>query len=995
MTDTIRTITAKLQFNENCHYKQSNWESNIDIPKQATTIDIISVTNINAPNRINTYYQNNNKNYFNDKLKITAQVKNAHNNELITYGKVNIYFKEDDKELQNLTPQSIDVSNDGLVQIIHQPHGDGYYYAEYISDEDNEYYLPSESTHYNVIFETIPVIMAFNIDKPFVHPEEAVKLSTTLTDVYGNNIDYGTVTFYTERTNDIDNPNDGYEQVLGDPIVVEDGKAEIEYSPIQLYNNQLNFYYNDETGNLIYSYEENQDFRVIYITDDNQYLYPDTEIGDIIYIPNDENNEIVYNNNIIYFRHDDIYHDIKDNIEYIYAHYNYENDNYAQNFKYYSPHRCKAPLAILNPDKININVGVNNKGQFKNIYDTYDKNDGFLHVSYDEPLILQATITDMYNNIINDFDENDTITFHIYSSATKDAHIYDYDITDTHMEIVGRYNGNVFEAVMDTPLTSGYHTIYGHFPGNKYLVDGDTITLYICVEHAQSEVNITLDGLPSQLNNTNLNKNTQIGIINKSENYPINDTQWKNLFNKTNICYLLLNDIQYECIIQYNQSSNNFKILLKDNIIFQHPNNFYAKILLAGGVYNNIALPTSMSQEVLLKVRKALKPKITSLSIEKDIYPGKIKGVLNVDNIYDEQPTVTVTINNNGNKQSQNYIYNGEEIIFTFNNIDASINEHTIQASIGNQKSEEQYFRIKRANLTTYLDMDYRLAQCSSKNKSTLITGINKIISMIVESDGQDFTNYNTNNISINLACCDCNDYIHPTPQVTKINNNQQLRVTYQQTLSLPTDWKTGIVFSGDDNFSAPDVKYYSFRTKTIKPYVKYIRNDDEKQLNIFVSDEKNNSINQYILVEVEIQDMSGYSHYSNIITDTNGTAILDCNTEAFESDTQWQNIQKIIFTVNPFNRDKIEIIQNSNDKINVFKSQYPNLQCGDTCAPNNVYITGLLNQLSANNYECFYTTYSDIISIQKFQTETSDDVYVAPVNQEDEVYQSNNDETG
>lgn len=979
MPDEIRQLTAQLTYQSNCHYNESKWESSITIPKQETIIDIIDISNIDAENRINETYQHNNIHYLNDRIQITAQVINAHTNELITYGKVDFYFKEENKAAKKITPYGIDLSIDGLAQIIHQPHNNGYYYAQYIGDEDNEYYLTSTSDNASISFDTIPVMMDFHIDKNFINPEESVVLTAHVTDVYGNDINYGTVTFYTERTNNINNPNDGFERIIGDPVVVQNGIAEIEYSPIQNANNQLSFYYNNVTGNLIYSYDDNKEFRTIYITADNKDDYPNTEIGDMIYIVNDENDEIDVENDILYFKHDDIYNNIINNIEYIYAHFNYKNENYAQNFKYYTPHRCKALLSILNPDTANIGIGINDNNTFKNIYDTYDKYDGFLHVSCEDSLILQATITNAYNDIITNFTEEDTITFHINGTSEHQIRngvaIDNYTFSDSHYEVIGRYNHDIFECIMDTPLEPGYYTIQGVFDGNNQYMPTKTVTLYLCVEKSQYNVNITCT-LKNTFNNENINKGTVVGNIQQDAIKPLNNDIWKKIFTNQ-ICYLYFNDIRYQCSIQYDTTLQYYTIITKENIIFNTPNNYYVKIMLPSLTYQNLILPTINSNSILVSVRKLLIPYIKSLSIEKKVYPGAIKGILSVKNIYDEKPTITITIDNDGQKTSKNYIYDNDDIIFSFDNIDASINEHVIYATINNQKSDEQTFIIQRANLTTYLDMYYKTATCNSKNKSSLITGINKNINFIVDSDGSDFTNYNIDNININLSACNDDNYQHPTPQVEKINNNKQLRVSYQQTLSLPQDWQTGIVFNGDNNYNGPSIQYYSFKTYTIKPIISYNRDDDNKELQISITDNNGNSISQYILIEIEIQDMNGDSHYNNIITDTNGYAILNCNNVNFESNTQWQNIQKIIFTTNPFNQTTINDIKNASNKVQAFIECYPNLQCGTTKTTDNIFINGIINQLIANDYKCFYTTYSDIIDIQNFQMEPDTEIPV------------------
>lgn len=1000
MANEVRKIIADLSFNENCYYLGSKQQLEISIPKQATEIEIINITNLDAPNRINTYYQTNNKNYFNDKLKVTIQVKNAHTHQLITYGKVNLYFTEKDKETINLTPQAIDVSKDGLVEIIHKPHNNGYYYAEYINDEDNKYYLGSTSNNIDIIMETIPVIIDFNINKPFVSPEESIKLSSTVTDVYGNNINYGTITFYTERTNNIDNPNDGYEYVLGDPVPVNNGYAEIEYSPIQLYNNQSSFFYNNISGDLIYTYDDTGDFRVIYVTEENHSTYPNKNIGDIIYVQNADNNIITYNDYTMFFEHDAIYNNIR-NVEYIYAHYNYDNNLYGDKFKYYSSHRCKAQLVTLIPDTMSINIGINDNDSFKSIGDRYNKNDGFLHIDYDESLILQSVITDTYNNIITDFTNNDTITFYINGTTTSpnDNPFNPNDITesldfnDVHQELIGRYNNQTFTSIMDTPLEPGYYTIYGRFEGNNKYLNSNTTTLYICVEEADVEVDIELNSASFNATSfTKISKSATLGYLVQSSSKPLPNDIWKELFKQKN-CYLYLNNIKYECSLTYQNNSNKYQIKLLQDIVFTQPNNYYIKLVLPGGRYDNIFLPTANSSTTLIRVRLALKPYIKSLSVEKDTYPGRIKGIVGINNLFDETPTVTVTIDNNGQKTSKNYIYSGEDIVFTFDNIAASITQHQISAKIDSNTSASQDFTIKRANLISYLDTNYKLAKCDSKNKATIITGTNRNIAFIVESDGEDFTNYNINNInSINLAPCNSNNYIHPNPTVTKINNNKQLRVSYQQTLSSPNNWKTGIVFDGDTNYNGPDIEYFSFKTYTIPPAIRYTRDDDHKALNIRITDNDSNYINQYILIEIEIQDMNNIPHYSNIITNTNGTAILDCDNQDFESDMQWQNIQKVIFTTNPFNQNNINIIRNSNDKINTFKELYPNLQCGNTKTIDNTYISGIINQLIANDYQCFYTTYSSITDIQNFQISTTSEEYI-PTEEDPETY--NGDENG
>lgn len=228
-----KEILAKAIFNENCEYQSSVSERNITIPQQIVRLSPLLITNENT-NRINI--DGNYIYYYNDTVKVVVSVFQENSDHPITTGRIEFYFQQNGQkpELINKVEKSCELSKYGTASILFKPKSSGKIFARYI--DDNEIYTAENNDEmYNIELRELPVSINF-IKKPlYPLPNEEINIKVKVTDALnGANIEYGDVTFmhYTV-IDDIDDPEKRIPKIIGNPVPIIDGYAEINYMPVQ------------------------------------------------------------------------------------------------------------------------------------------------------------------------------------------------------------------------------------------------------------------------------------------------------------------------------------------------------------------------------------------------------------------------------------------------------------------------------------------------------------------------------------------------------------------------------------------------------------------------------------------------------------------------------------------------------------------------------------------------------------------------------------------
>ena len=260
-----KTVKYNIKYLQNCNYNSSSLANECEIPQQNVNIDI-NIENISAPNRIEytsisqNNYQYNNKIYYNDTLKVIVSISVADMpSSIVNIGSISINYLNENMEAENIFGSNIPVSNTGQVIFTFKPHYNGY--IQIIYNDSSNFFISNEKQSDLIVLDKIPINTYTSVDSPFIEHEKEVKLSCSVMDVYGHNLSYGHVVFlgYHDIPRDSEHPSAGQEVVLGNPVPVINGVAELTYVPEQDINIEYIVghynYYKEQYGHNFKYYE--------------------------------------------------------------------------------------------------------------------------------------------------------------------------------------------------------------------------------------------------------------------------------------------------------------------------------------------------------------------------------------------------------------------------------------------------------------------------------------------------------------------------------------------------------------------------------------------------------------------------------------------------------------------------------------------------------------------------------------------------------------------
>ena len=231
--EALVTVT----FEENCEYQSSTASRKIALPQQLVQVNLKNPINMenNRPNGVFCY---------DDKIKLEASVTYKNNNTVfVQTGRIEFYFIPEGKKTEILInksqisytnagdpdiTQTCELNKNGTAAVIFKPTSSGKIFARYV--DDNEIYATADSEEQSLIIQSIPVKIEFCSLPPYItniHDEITIKVHVT--NAYDNtNVKYGLVTFLHYLTKDDTNtPNKRVPDVIGNPVPVFDGYAEI------------------------------------------------------------------------------------------------------------------------------------------------------------------------------------------------------------------------------------------------------------------------------------------------------------------------------------------------------------------------------------------------------------------------------------------------------------------------------------------------------------------------------------------------------------------------------------------------------------------------------------------------------------------------------------------------------------------------------------------------------------------------------------------------
>ena len=298
MSDKI--IKCKVDYEDNCDYTASTLTKDVEIPQQNVYIDIqkpqvVNINNRKGKNGNGQYYSTlTDTYYYNEILQVTTVIYReiidgngnvTHGDTPIKVGKISFEYYDADHPTADpvkITQSPIPIADNGLVTFNFIPHYSGYIKAYYYCEDEKDegFYkntktgeIDSNSPNRNITLSKIPVYVTPNTDNIFIKKEESVNLTCDVTDIYNNKLNYGYISFM--GYHDIDpevlvNPTEGMGVMLGNPVVVKNGVASLDYSPEQdieiEYIHGLFNYNNIRYGrDFKYYYFHNNVIRIFYI----------------------------------------------------------------------------------------------------------------------------------------------------------------------------------------------------------------------------------------------------------------------------------------------------------------------------------------------------------------------------------------------------------------------------------------------------------------------------------------------------------------------------------------------------------------------------------------------------------------------------------------------------------------------------------------------------------------------------------------------------------
>ena len=939
-----KEVLTKVTFEENCEYQSSIASREIALPQQ-----LVQVNLKNPENQENNRILNNQPVFcYDDKIKLEANVTYKNNNNVfVQTGRIEFYFIPEGTKTPILinsptvsytddgeknVQQTCELNTEGTAAVYFKPTASGKVFARYI--DDNEIYATADSEEINLILEGIPVNIEFCDLPPYitdVHDEVTIKVHVTNA-FDGKNIKYGLVTFAHYFTHyDLNTPNKRIPDVIGNPVPVFDGYAEISYIPIQ----------SDDYG---------------YVDSSN-----DTE-PEILLEETDEN---VYSERCV---------------EYIRATYNYtgkyiDTDKGDYAWQYYNSNLKWTAISVLARNTINVNPP-----QIDNTVLGLTGEKGVYQCKESDTIRLSAILKDKNNQII-DFSNNysGVLTFHVKGTHAhpKKVHIpngvpefYSDDYTQTSEEfeflryekdIDATWSNGQFIAQIEKPLP-GFYSIsatttimtkendlplikYGGAPKNiendkKYAQVTDSNIIYISSqytdithqeingEYVQYKIDLQHD---TYFNQTQQKLNNLVGNV-----LGLTNNQMNILNNKPCYFYVAETNSTYRGTLTYN--SNTKKLIGKpsQNIIFNIPDDYHIYMYIPSGIYTNNVSVTQYHHDItstdIDSVYDFYLPYYSSVPITVQVR-DKIELELSIDTISNTIPAeFSYTL-------FCKYINNQE----TIDLIARPINSSTENKIVENIKLFKQYYMITDTftiNQTNEYEIYAKTKNGVESNKVTIEANKEELTQTLLESSKEMFASID-NTIGIYLTCKSNNinlinlNKIHAFLYDNNKANQQTInikshRIINDKTIYLEVEpqiwkedtWYIQITYDGDSNFSRYNGILEEFKSVLDTPTVKLTPYNNNYVIDI-ESPHFNIQASNIIIAQVIFNNNNSKVGEGVYVSYADGSGSFNDAVDNHNTISWWNDWNNVVFIFNPYDTSLIQLLKNNNPPYDALKTKY------------------------------------------------------------------------
>lgn len=634
------------------------------------------------------------------------------------------------------------------------------------------------------------------------------------------------------------------------------------------------------------------------------------------------------------------------NIELIRAVYNYNNNLYGVDWKYYDMSDDYTSIAILRANTLNINM---QKREGNNYVNLSANEDGLLLAYNTDMICLCFTITDENNNEIV-FKNTDTIT----------VYVHNYD-TNEQRTLSAQYNtseGNFICILND--LSFGTYAAYGTVidANGEYVqfYDGQKITtsntgndindndlflnstesphIYFKVEPEESNYNITLTATNNNviLNTTKvLNKNVLKAMItDNNNNYSSNDALL--LTGKTCYFYSPTTRQTYKGTIK--NQNNQLYGQLNQNITLNDVNDYIFYAYLPTATYtaqngNNTLTKTykqKYSNDITIKARYKPQLLLTVSSIN-DTYPGRVKYALTCNGIYNvETINVDLLLNNQTYEsfvftEKQNQATGYIDNIEPGNNI---IKAHITTSIYNSVYSDQHNVEITKGSLSPSVNQ-YSQNLITTRNTNILF-GLQEVHNLNI-----DLNKINTSKFNIQLTKDECTQNI--TNLIFEQANSQYISIKGNINLCDDGIWTVNFAYNDDNNIyynSCNDT--FSINATRYSPSFEYQQNVNKDTICKIISADTETHNNEYVLIKATFMNEDEEEIKIINICDNNGNFTIQRPTQ-ITSPAEWATYDNFNIEINPHdNLMSVFKASNASNVVTNFKNHFNayNIQCTD-----------------------------------------------------------------
>lgn len=856
------------------------------------------------------------KNYFTDVLRCTAHVKIKNTETVVQTGRIEFYYKPFNNSTIKLLNKETNnqLNNQGVTAIDIMPKNSGEIIAVY--KDDNQNYIHLDEAKISIELHDIPTKTSFTKAPPFLsNIEDEVELEVKVTNDLGNPVNYGVVTFlhYIVKEEDINDPNKRIERVIGNPVLVEDGIAKIKYIPVQ--------------------------------TDSN--LEPESL---------DINGEERY-------------------VEYIRAVYNYDNQLYGLQWKYYAQSSAWTTVALYKRNSITI--GIENCDTNADL--TYQKNES-------DTTVIQSILKDKDgNNIIFNKNDNVDITFHIEGTHKHPIKDPEPGVLDefTYMEYkedikVNKdgINNGIYSITLPE-LLPGNYIIYASTNYQNTITDSEnnqyynkienSNTILLTVNYDTEDYNITADGPETFKVNTEI---TTKGIINNLSNKSLNILDGKK-------CYFHIPKLNKTYIRTLTKEGNTL-VGTPNEMSIPISGLYEVYMYIWGGIYTNNLTETTYHDSSYDTYIEYKPTKLCTLTITENITSDDINLSVKYEPDNNTPCIVSYNLNVQGvtNQTSIRLSYypvNDPTNITQIGDILLSKNTSSQSGIVSSNLSSGDYILEAKALDTNAIKtvpikiQGGTIEQSLSVSSKKVEFGIDKeiIVSISSTSDISHLMNSDKLYAYIQKDSAE-NMYIDDNEviirDIQKINNNN-LNLFIKTNAHLIGNYYVSIYYKGDNYIKETKCTPEKFTTFGYEPQAKLIPHNNTYDIQITYDNgdglpSKTTNTALILPVFFTINNDAQLGH-GILITNGTGYGCIYSEHEDITQEPWWDRWNKIAIIFNPYEQTYIDIIKdNPYNLYNSFKANADHVfDVYDLCGTGVQYYD-IKAQLIRYEYKYLFDTY-------------------------------------